>query len=152
MNDFFLKIYTKDWIDYQQMCVWQNKTKDICDFLYSEKVECEDLQGRCDYLFPEADASRLKELFASYIKFVSSLSEACRIRGDSYKSYLDASEEQKVQALETYKRSVVESFNKLMRNTDELLNKINETNIDEITKSYRLFSEPAHKHYLAHKK
>lgn len=86
-NEFFLQIYTKDYLDYQQICVtWKNETKDICDFLYREKVECEELQGRCEYLFPETDSLRLKELFASYINFVTSLSEACRIRESSCKT------------------------------------------------------------------
>lgn len=152
-NEFFLQIYTKDYLDYQQICAtWKNETKDICDFLYREKVECEELQGRCEYLFPETDSLRLKELFASYINFVTSLSEACRIRESSCKNYSDVSEEQKTQAWENYKKSVVIPFNELIKKSDELLNKINKTNIDKITKSYYLFPEPAHKHCLTHKK
>lgn len=139
-NEMFLQVYTNDWLDYQQMCVSkQNDTKPICNYLYNEKVNSEKLRAQCNYLFPEVYAQQLVEIFISYIDFVSSLSEACRIRENSYKSYLDTSEEQKVQALEAYKRSVVGPFNILAKNTDKLLSKINETNIDKIAKSYRLF-------------
>lgn len=139
-SEVFFQVYTNDWLDYQQIYISKrNDIKSICNYLYSEKVNSENLKAQCSYLFPEVDAQRLIELFVSYIDFVSSLSEACRIRENSYKSYLDAPEKQKIQALEVYKRSVVGPFNIMAEKIDKLLSKINETNIDKIAKSYRLF-------------
>lgn len=152
-SEVFFQVYTNDWLDYQQIYISKrNDIKSICNYLYSEKVNSENLRAQCSYLFPEVDAQRLIKLFVSYIDFVSSLSEACRIRENSYKSYLDTSEEEKIQAFEVYKKSVVIPFNEMVKKSDKLLNKINKTNIDEVTKSYQLFSKPAYKHRLAHKK